>query len=366
MHTLLALTFLQKTSRHYAQLCLCRVAISFAILLAISPPATASAKREPLSPGAIEGADFKSKLPSEARIDPLAVKVQVLLDRARFSPGEIDGRFGDNVEKALRAFAEANGLGSSKTLTSDIWAKLQERTGDGILTTHVLTPDDIKGPYLDKLPAKMKDMASLKRLSYTSPTEALGERFHMSEELLEALNPKATFKNAGETITVVRLPDDVRKTGSTAKKSEETADATRIEVDKTRETVKVFGRDDLLLAFFPASVGSEEKPTPSGELSIVSVQPNPTYRYDPKYKFKGVDSDKPFTIQPGPNNPVGTTWIGLSEPSYGFHGTSDPSRVSKADSHGCIRLTNWDVARLGRMVAKGLKVQFIETSEGKR
>lgn len=348
----------------------CSFFVVAGLFLALAGPnaAHAAGKREALSPEKIESADFKSKLPSEARIDPLAVKVQVLLDRARFSPGEIDGRFGDNVEKALRAFAEAHGLASSKTLNAEIWAKLLERGGDTVMTTHVLTKDDIKGPYLDKLPAKMKDMVSLKRLSYTGATEALGERFHMSEELLETLNPKATFEKEGETIIIVNLPDAPARTAASTKKKSAKAppEAVRVEVDKTRETVKVFGKDDALLAFFPASVGSEEKPTPSGELTIVSVQPNPTYRYNPKYKFKGVDSDTPFTINPGPNNPVGTVWIGLSEPSYGFHGTAEPSRVSKADSHGCVRLTNWDAVRLGRLVAKGVPVRFIDNREARR
>lgn len=339
--------------------------------LLLTSPVPASDKRDTqLTPDAIESADFSGKLPTEKSISPLAVKVQVLLDRARFSPGEIDGRFGENVEKALRAFSEAKGLAAGKTLTREIWAKLDDHRGDAILTNYVLTEQDIKGPFLDKLPAKMKDMAPLQRLSYTSVIEALGERFHMSEELLKALNPKAEFRKAGETISVVALPEDAGQADKTAGPPKKNAraqhEAVRIEVDKTRETVKVFGKDDALLAFFPASVGSEEKPTPSGELKIVSVQANPVYRYNPKYKFKGVDSDKPFTIKPGPNNPVGSMWIGLSEPSYGFHGTSEPSRVSKADSHGCVRLTNWDLMRLGRMVGKGVPVRFIDNREASR
>lgn len=110
----------------------------------------------------------------------------------------------------------------------------------------------------------------------------------------------------------------------------------------------------------PFAVGSEEKPTPSGLLKVVSIDANPTYRYDPKYKFKGVKSTKPFRIQGGPNNPVGGTWIGLSAESYGIHGTAEPSGVSKSDSHGCVRRTNWDAARLGQSVKKGVEVNFID------
>lgn len=296
----------------------------------------------------INAANFTGKLPPDEKLSPLAVKLQVLLDRAHFSPGEIDGMFGDNVEKALLAFAEANSLPSGKALTPEIWAKLQAGSSDPVMTDYVLTEKDVKGPFLDKLPVKMEEMKSLKKLDYTSAREALGERFHMSQDLLETLNPKAKFDKAGETITIVKLSD--RKPDKVS----------RLEVDKVRQTVKAFAKDGALLAFYPASVGSDEKPTPSGALKVTSVHANPVYRYDPKYKFKGVELSKPFTINGGPNNPVGAMWIGLSEKSYGIHGTSDPSRVSKSDSHGCVRLTNWDVERLGASVKKGVEVSFVD------
>jgi lipoprotein-anchoring transpeptidase ErfK/SrfK len=296
----------------------------------------------------INAANFTGKLPPDEKLSPLAVKLQVLLDRAHFSPGEIDGMFGDNVEKALLAFAEANSLPPGKALTPEVWAKLQAGSSDPVMTDYVLTEKDVKGPFLDKLPVKMEEMKSLKKLDYTSAREALGERFHMSQDLLETLNPKAKFDKAGDTITIVKLSD--RKPDRVS----------RLEVDKVRQTVKAFAKDGALLAFYPASVGSDEKPTPSGALKVTSVHANPVYRYDPKYKFKGVESSKPFTINGGPNNPVGAMWIGLSEKSYGIHGTSDPSRVSKSDSHGCVRLTNWDVERLGASVKKGVEVSFVD------
>jgi lipoprotein-anchoring transpeptidase ErfK/SrfK len=307
-----------------------------------------------LTPDKINSANFAGKLPSEDSISPLAVKVQVLLDRARFSPGEIDGRFGDNVEKALQAFAEANSLASGKVLTPEIWSKLQQASSDAVIADHVLTEKDIKGPYIEKLPSKMEDMKSLKALSYTGPKEALSERFHMSPDLLAALNPGQKFDRAGAKINVVNLP------------KEAPSKAARVEVDKSRETVRAFARDGKLVAFYPASVGSEEKPTPAGTLKVVSIQPNPTYRYDPKYKFKGVQSKEPFTINAGPNNPVGTTWIGLSQAGYGIHGTNEPSRVSKTESHGCVRLTNWDVARLAQSLKKGVEVSFVEGKQASR
>jgi lipoprotein-anchoring transpeptidase ErfK/SrfK len=324
--------------------------LGFVLMAALQLPAVGAE----LNPERINTANFTGKLPSEDSISPLAVKVQVLLDRARFSPGEIDGRFGDNVEKALQAFAEANGLASGKVLTPEIWSKLQQASGDAAIAEYVLTERDIKGPYIKKLPTKMENMKSLKALDYTGPKEALSERFHMSQDLLAALNPAQKFDRAGVKINVVNLPHEAP------------AKAARIEVDKARETVRAFAKDGALIAFYPASVGSEEKPTPSGTLKVASIQPNPTYRYDPKYKFKGVESTKPFTINAGPNNPVGTMWIGLSQEGYGIHGTGDPSRVSKSDSHGCIRLTNWDVTRLAQSLKKGVAVTFIEGKQASR
>jgi lipoprotein-anchoring transpeptidase ErfK/SrfK len=323
-----------------------RLIVAFGMMLLLQLSASAAG----VTPEAINAADFSGKLPTEDKISPLAVKVQVLLDRARFSPGEIDGRFGDNVEKALLAFAEANSLPAGKALTPEIWTKLEGVAGDPAIVDYTLTDQDLKGPFLEKLPAKMEEMKSLKSLGYTSAREALGERFHMSQDLLAELNPGNMFDRAGDKINVVGLAPDKAP-----------APAARVEIDKQRQTVKSFTKDGALIAFYPASVGSEEKPTPSGTLKVVLVQSNPFYRYNPKYKFSGVKSKKPFTIAPGPNNPVGAMWIGLSgDDGYGIHGTGEPSRVSKSGSHGCVRLTNWDAERLAQSLKKGVAVVFVE------
>jgi lipoprotein-anchoring transpeptidase ErfK/SrfK len=315
------------------------------LLACLASPAFAG-----LDAAAVDNAEFKGKLPADDRINPAIVKAQVLLDRASFSPGEIDGKLGENAEKALRAFGEAKGLAAGKlSLTPEIWAALSATSSDPVIVDYKITEKDVKGPFLKKLPAKMEDMKGLKSLDYSSPREAIAERFHMSEALLEALNPGKKFDEAGQTISIVNVM-----------KTETKPAVARLEVDKTAQTVRAFGKAGELIAFFPASVGSDEKPTPSGVLKVTSIDARPNYRYNPDYKFKGVKSREIFTINPGPNNPAGSHWIGLSSEGYGIHGTPHPSKISKSESHGCVRLTNWDVDRLAKLLKKGTEVAFIE------
>jgi lipoprotein-anchoring transpeptidase ErfK/SrfK len=177
----------------------------------------------------------------------------------------------------------------------------------------------------------------------------------MSEALLEALNPGKKLDEAGQPVSVVNV---VTKEARPA--------VARVEVDKVRQTLKVLGNSGELIAFFPATVGSKEKPTPSGALKITSIDANPHYGYNPDYKFRSVRTKRAFTINPGPNNPAGSYWIGLSSEGYGIHGTPTPAKVSKAESHGCVRLTNWDVGRLAKLVKKGMEVAFTEGTAAKR
>ena len=297
-----------------------------------------------LSAQSIEGATWHAKI-SPSQIDPLIVKVQVLLDRAHVSPGEIDGKLGENIQKALAAFAQIKGLAFDRTLSEPAFAALASDT-DSVLSDYTVSEDDARGPFVEKIPNKLEAMRDLPSLGYTSLREKLAERFHMSEDLLRALNPGHRIEAAGESLVVVNVG-----------KAELTEKVVRIEVDKSAQQLKAFGKGGQLLAIYPATVGSTERPAPFGTLKVLSIATNPTYRYDPKYAFKEVHSREPFEVKPGANSPVGLVWIGLGD-GYGIHGTPEPSKVSKTASHGCVRLTNWNALQLAAALTKGVPVEF--------
>lgn len=297
---------------------------------------------------AIDTAGLSPGLETDPRV---LIRAQVLLDRARFSPGAIDGRDGSNFRRAFAAFEAAHGLPTAAegvpTLEARGWAALTAADAGPVTMDYMITADDLVGPFLGEVPTAMRAMKGLRRLGYARPAEELAERFHMDEPLLEALNPGADFGRPGTSIVVLRVADAPLPP------------VDRIEVDKTANQVRAFDATGRLAGVFPATVGSTERPAPTGRWAVRAVAPDPTYTYDPSKLTFGPKSKGKFTIAAGPNNPVGSTWIDLTKDTYGIHGAPDPAKVGKTASHGCVRLTNWDAAALGKAVRKGAPVDFM-------
>jgi lipoprotein-anchoring transpeptidase ErfK/SrfK len=302
---------------------LLRLAIGTAIIAAVAEPAAAQRR--------------------SARAAADMLPAQVAVDRAGFSPGEIDGRGGPNTQAAIAAFERERGTTLSAALAA---------AGEPATTTYTITAEDAAAPTTPEIPQDMMEKAKLKRLDYTSLLEMLAERFHASPNLLKRLNPAARF-TAGETITV----PNVHVVSSAEARA---IPDILVRVSKTASTLTVTDAAGKVLMHAPVTSGSQHDPLPIGPWTVTAVARNPRFNYNPDLFWDADPSHAKARLPPGPNGPVGVVWIDINKPHYGLHGTPEPATVGHTTSHGCVRLTNWDALRLAAMVGKGTKVEFTE------
>ncbi|MQW88547.1 L,D-transpeptidase family protein [Sinorhizobium saheli] len=308
-----------------------------------------AASAQELQPEAINDATLAS-IPSEQsgdaspRREPAIVRLQVLLDRAGASPGVIDGYYGENVTKAVAAFEAMQGLEPDGKPDAEVIDRLSD---DGAVIERYVISEADGADLVDSIPEDYSKQAEMEHLGYTSVAEKLSERFHMDIDLLKALNPDSAFA-AGETIWVA-MPGAPKQ-----------GKVERIEARKRTGQVVAFAEDGSVVAAYPATIGSEDSPSPSGTHKVKGVARMPPYVYDPDVNFRQGDNDEELTLPSGPNGPVGVVWIDLSKPTYGIHGAPEPSLIGKTGSHGCVRLTNWDAGELAAMVKPGVIVEFTE------
>lgn len=289
------------------------------------------------------------------------LSLQVALDRLAFSPGEIDGRAGQNTLRALAAFREARGLPADGALDEDVRRELGEHLAQP-WAYHIVTDADLAGPFTERIPGDLMEQAELPALGYRSAWEMLGERFHASPRWLQAVNPDVTLE-PGVRLRVPSVEPMVvpEHTGVRTTDNEVNAAATnqvRVFVSASRHALTVRDGADKILLYAPVTVGGAQDPLPTGAWTVVEVFDRPIFNYNPDLFWDADPSHAKARIPPGPNNPVGLVWIDLDLENYGLHGTPEPSRIGRSQSHGCVRLTNWDALRVAALVGRNTPVIF--------
>ena len=295
------------------------------------------------------------------------IKLQILLDRAGFSSGEIDGLAGSNVRKAISAFQDAHGLPPAGRSDEATLEALSSSELTEPLVSYVISKQDAVGPFAESIPKDMMEQAKLPSLGYTSILEQLGEKFHSKPELLQKLNPESQFVE-GNTIlvpNVFNLPDDGQTQNNSAPKAGKSkarakgneGGYTVVVTERTSDVVLKDANDEVIF-HAPATVGSEHDRLPIGGWKVTTIHRNPVFSYNPELFWDADPTHSKAQIAAGPNNPVGRVWIGLNAPNYGIHGTPEPGKIGHSESHGCIRMTNWDALRLAAIVKVGTKVIF--------
>src|SRR5688500_488490 len=296
-------------------------------------PALASAQKKPAS-----AVDMRQML-----------AVQVALDRAGFSPGEIDGRGGPKTRLALSQFQKSASLKPTGVVSEETLTAL--RAPAEPILSYTIAPQDVAGPFIGSMPKDMMESAKLPALTYTTALEALAEKFHASPALIQSLNPGAKWA-AGETIKV----PDVEPFDLPTKAVKGAAGAIEVVISGATKSLVVRDAGGQILMHAPVTIGSSKDPLPIGDWKVTGVSWTPTFNYNPDLFWDADPAQAKAKIPAGPNNPVGVVWVDINKPHFGLHGTPEPSTIGRTESHGCIRLTNWDATKLGRLVSPGTKV----------
>jgi len=310
------------------------------LALSVSAAFAATAPNAQLTAETVNSAALLDPVDSNANSAAI-LRAQILLDRAHFSPGEIDASFGGNMRNAITAYQSNRGLKTSGSIDLDTWTALN-KDDLPVLSTYVITEADVVGPFV-AIPTSMLAKSKLDALGYTSSIEALGEKFHVSPRLLLKLNAGKSFNKAGEEITVpnVLSPEPLPA-------------AAKVVVDRSDASVSLLDAAGKVIARYPASSGSKYDPLPIGTWKINGVSANPVFHYNPKLFWDAKPKSQKAKIAGGPNNPVGVVWIDLSKEHYGIHGTPEPSKIGKTESHGCIRMSNWNATAVAAAVSPGM------------
>jgi lipoprotein-anchoring transpeptidase ErfK/SrfK len=301
--------------------------------------------------------------------DPKVMQMQVVLDHLGFSPGVVDGKTGASLKRAISGFQKANGLPATGSIDPRTATALGKFGATPAITEVTLSDVDLAGPFVGPIPKREDQQAKLPSLGYSSPLEMLAERFHTTPATLIALNSPDTPMKAGTKVQVpnvatagraypAALPDDYKQTLGGLNVDSTQPQADRLVVDKSDKTLSVYDAAGKLVAQFPVTTGSKHDPLPIGRWKILGASYNPEFHFNPKLFWDAHKGEKKATLPPGPNGPVGVVWLDLSKAHYGIHGTPEPQNIGRTESHGCIRLSNWDAARLSLMVKPGTPAIF--------
>lgn len=319
-----------------------------------------------LWPAAAQQGNQSANSVNSAGPDLTVLHVQVLLDRIGFGPGVIDGKGGQSLKLALTGYQKAAGLQQTGEIDQPTLRSLHRFRAIRPLRALRLSQADVAGPFVGKLPEDPAAQAALPTLGYADALERLAEKFHTTPQTLAALNPGGRiapgavlrFPNVLPSSRDYdpKLPEAWRRTLSDLNVSAVQPQADLVVVDKSDGVLRAYA-GDRLLAQFPATMGSSHDPLPLGSWKIQGLSYNPTYAYNPSL-LRNAKSDEKHQLPAGPNSPVGVIWMDMNKPHYGIHGTPEPQTIGRAESNGCVRLTNWDAARLSLMVKAGTKARF--------